>query len=258
MILSHFRAASPVLLAVLACLATLAAQSNATSDVNPCHPRKGALGRGVTCEKVVMPNWLCSACTLRPFRSNGHFEDCANIYDLDSSSCQNQLKQYARKNKDCDPVRYKQVQDFNNTANRMGLDYFVYSICEQCCDCVPFGAKRSQYKARLESNTLLNAARGNCPAHAFYDICKVWPKVRYVSSISDSDNPKWMKTICPELTKWIKRPENVKWLPQSDVVIAPPIKNFFRRFFRVAKCGKRNIWKRCVDLEGAQKRLGKN
>ncbi len=98
----------------------------------------------------------------------------------------------------CDVKRVKAMADLavnpNDDKARGVVDYFLYSVCEQCCDCVPMGANSvlyPQYLARhtAANPTLYSATRGNCPAHAEYDICMVAPKVTHFTSIGDPADP---------------------------------------------------------------------
>lgn len=236
--------------------------STAMGGMNPCHENKGSLGKGgngyepVTCKNVKFSPQLCRACLLKPPTSNGNFKTCNAIYDLSRPWCRNQLRQYARMNADCDPVRTEQVKDFNNAKNREGLDYFVYSVCEQCCDCVPRGASVSQYPWRKANNKLLSVNRGNCPAHAWYDVCTVWPEIETITFPNGSPKPNFRRgKLCPRLTKWMSRPNNNPWLFKSFLWVDPPIKNFFLTFFKVVNCKDRQVWSRCTDLESKQNRL---
>lgn len=181
--------------------------------------------------------------------------DCRSIYDLENKACREELNNYANMNAHCDPVRAKQVKNIDASANKMGLDYFVYSVCEECCDCIPRGASVGQYQMRKATGNLHNVNRGNCPAHAWFDICKIWPQVAFVSSPGQKDPVKESPPICPILTTWIRRPENSNWLLRSHVEIERPIKRFLKRFVSVAKCRFRLPWQSCVQLEAAQNRL---
>lgn len=225
--------------------------------MNPCHRDKEGQGRGVSCEKVIFPRWLCANCRLKPPASNGNFQDCRSIYDIKAPKCQHYLKVYAEKNKKCDPVRFKQVQNFNDERNVEGLDYFVYSMCEQCCDCVPRGAKDEQYSKRRQSGGLMDAQRGNCVAHAFYDICKVLPKIRYLVDPGDKFTMKstYKPFMCPQFTTWMRRKGNGNWIYSDNHYIDPPISRFFNNFFSVVNCRNKKVWQSCTDLEGKQGRL---
>lgn len=233
-----------------------------TANMNPCHQNKRSLGKGgggfepVTCKNIRFPPKLCRACRLKPPRPNGNFRNCNAIYDLSTRWCRDELRKYARLNAACDPVRKKQVRNFDHARNREGLDYFVYSVCEQCCDCVPRGSLPSQYPWRKANNKLLTPNRGNCPAHAWYDICTVWPDIESITNPNGFPKPNWkVSKLCPKLTNWIGRPANNPWLFKSYTWVDPPIKNFFDQFFKVVKCSDRDIWSRCTDLESKQNRL---
>ncbi|CAN8062827.1 unnamed protein product [Agarophyton chilense] len=225
------------------------------SDLNPCHGVKSTYGKGVTCEKVEFPVGMCSACKLKPFNPfTGSFYNCAAIFDLDNPDCQAKLKRYAAINAHCDPIRLRQVQDFSNPSNRRGLDYFVYSVCEECCDCVPIGARQNQYVWRAQNNQLLNSKRGNCPAHAFYDLCAVLPNIRFSKTPGGQDHWDWPK-ICPLITKWQFSPASRNWLTKSYVNVDWRISRFLIWFFWDNHCGYWQTWRNCVALEHAQKRV---
>lgn len=224
-----------------------------SADKNPCHPMKPKNGAGVTCEKIRLPNKLCLSCKLKQPLPDGNFRNCQAIYDIDDPACLTQLRKYAALNKDCDPVRPRQLAKLTK-ENKVGLDYFVYSICEQCCDCIPRGADPTQYKGRKAKNKLFYASRGNCPAHAYYDICQVWPNVRFVSGTGMGDQFN-RPIICPLLKKWFQSPASANWLQKSFVPMNINIRNFLGRFAKAARCGNRDTWERCANLEFAQRRL---
>lgn len=227
---------------------------SATGGRNPCHPRRWRARFGVTCERVVLPTELCTKCKLKPFQANGAFTDCTAIYDIDDGECREQLRQYAQLNGECDPVRARQVLDFQPQQNRFGLDYFLYAVCEQCCDCVPIGASVAQYEQRQMNDSLLNVRRGNCAAHAYFDLRNLWPEVRYVSAEGGDSLPTAPK-ILPFLDAWINSPAANDWIERSDVQIDPNIEAFLSLFVRAAVCSNRDVWESCTALEVAQNRV---
>ncbi|PXF42361.1 hypothetical protein BWQ96_07881 [Gracilariopsis chorda] len=229
--------------------------AHARSGINPCHDNKAKQGAGVTCQKVVFPEGLCRACKLKPFNpNNGQFYDCTSIYNLTDPQCQQELRLYARWQAHCDPVRLRQTADFSNPSNVRALDYFVYSVCEECCDCVPIGSKTAEYGWRAPTNNLLASKRGNCPAHAYFDICKVLPKIRFSKNINGQDHWDW-PMICPLLTKWLFSKNSQNWLKKSYVYMDWRINRFLVWFFWDNRCGNEVTWKNCVNLESAQKRV---
>ncbi|PXF44466.1 hypothetical protein BWQ96_05794 [Gracilariopsis chorda] len=230
--------------------------ATAKSGVNPCHGDKDKYGVGVTCTGVRIPGEMCNQCKLKPHLPDGQFADCASIYDLDDPACRDQLRIYAQENKHCDPQRVAQVQDMGKYSNRLALDYFVYSVCEECCDCIPRGASANQYQQRLEQGTLGNAYRGNCPAHAHYDICRVFPNIKYTmkAGVEDDTHEDWPK-ICWHIGKWIFSRDGRNWLYKSNVNMDWRIARFLENFWDDVGCWRQTIWTECTGLEGDQGRL---
>lgn len=228
----------------------------AKSGVNPCHGDKNKYGVGVTCTGVRIPNALCDRCKLKPFLSDGQFADCTSIYDLNDELCRAQLRLYAEQNGKCDPQRLEQVKDFSVESNRLALDYFVYSVCEECCDCVPRGARSDEYDERLAGGTLGTSHRGNCPAHAHYDICRVFPNIKYTmkGEAADDTHEDWPK-ICWHISRWIFSRNGRNWLYKSYVKMDGRIARFLSNFWDDVGCWRRNIWSECTALESAQGRL---
>lgn len=229
--------------------------SFSTADRNPCHPDRYLLGREVSCEVTVVPPNLCKRCQFRPYLPNGNFKNCSAIYDLDASACRRQLVQYAELNP-CDAVRNRQVKDIS--ANIVPLDYFVYAICEECCDCIPRNSKLQEYKQRRKDNTLLKADRANCPLHAHYDICRVWPQVRYVKTPFEKTptdlRRKW-PAVCPIFKNWKLGPNGQNLYNADETKISNSLRAFLERFILAAKCKNKKLWNSCFALEKAQNRV---
>lgn len=223
------------------------------SGTSACHPNKNQ-GTGVTCRKVLLPPELCTSCKLRPFYvGSGKFKDCSAIYDIDDPKCRAQLNRYAWWNSKCDPVRSRQVRDYSNIHNRQGLDFFLYSVCEQCCDCMPVGAQENQYVMRLKQNNLFLYSRGNCPAHILFDVCRIWPRVKFVS-VPGMQDQYHLPEICPILRTFVNQ-QRQGFIQRTNVHLSSLAVNFIDRYMRSAQCGDREIWKTCVRLERAQKKL---
>lgn len=256
--MSSFPSTLFAIAAILGCLVVFfSVVSSASGAQGPCHKNKEDYGKGVTCEKVVLPPLLCSKCKLKPFNKfNGHFFNCASIYDINDTGCQEALSEYVQLNKNCDPVRKRQVEGISKMSNKQGLDYFVYSVCEQCCDCVPHGAEHGLYNYFLSKGKLFDSRRGNCPAHARYDICKVFPEVRFFKVSSGDDEDRWdYPKICPHLEQWFHSPDSSQWLYKGWVDMHQHIERFLNSFQWAARCYLKGIWQTCAELEEAQKRL---
>lgn len=224
------------------------------SGDSACHANKNQ-GTGVRCRKVLLPPELCTSCKLLPYnKKNGKFKDCSAIYDIDNTKCRAQLNKYAWWNSKCDPIRLRQVQDYSKLENRQGLDFFLYSICEQCCDCMPIGAKETEYVMRIKQNNLFLYSRGNCAAHMLFDICKIWPKVKFVSVPGMQDQYQ-LPEICPVLRTFLNGKIGQGFIQKTNVKLSIPIAGFIDRYMRAAQCGDKQLWKSCVRLERAQKKL---
>lgn len=232
---------------------SLSGNAHAMASQFPCHANKTALGQDVLCEGVSLPHDLCSSCKLKGFDPNsGAFLDCASIYDLDEPSCQSSLRRYAALNQ-CDIIRNQQVSNFSNASNKQGLDYFVYSICEECCDCVPRGVTALDYDSRAMQRNLLSARRGNCAAHARFDICKVLPRVRFFKLEGSGDYDEF-PYACPMLEDWFQT-NSTDWLNRGWVPMDDRLERFLKTMYWAAKCGVKETWQRCASLESAQHRL---
>lgn len=225
------------------------------ANKNPCHNGRNVDVQGAPCEGVIIPKKLCRKCRLGDFDELGNFGSCRAIYMLDEPACKEQLEKYVSLNP-CDTTRAAQLAGFNVTMNRQSLDYFVYSVCEECCDCVPAGSRPEQFAMlkALGVSKLTSVVRGNCPAHAHYDICKLWPEIRHVAS---EDKPLRLNLpkVCPMLKSWVMSPAGKNWISNNDAVINNDIKRFLNIFNSVAKCRSKNVWQKCAALETAQDRI---
>ena len=139
----------------------------------PCHRNKVAQGKGVKCEGVHLPPNLCQSCALKPVKPNGLFPNCQSIYRTTSPPCKAALRKYADQNP-CDWKRKEQLHRFNR-LDQEALDFFIYSLCEECCDCIKKGTKPFMFNVLAKKHsaakpTLYSPTRGNCPAHAYFDV----------------------------------------------------------------------------------------
>ncbi|CAN8076399.1 unnamed protein product [Agarophyton chilense] len=199
-----------------------------------------------------MPAGMCSACALRNVTPKGDFKNCKSIYNLDSAQCKSKLQEYAQKNQ-CDTKRKSQVNEWS-AASKQKLDYFVYAVCEQCCDCIPKGATAAQYGSRKNQKKLFHPERGNCPAHAFYDICKVLPNIKYMALGNAPFKGGWGHA-CGHLRKWFNSPAATNWLSNHNAKMIFNIKQFLGNVNVANQCGSKAVWTRCVDMEKKQRRI---
>lgn len=214
------------------------------------------MGKGVTCTQVKLPAGLCHRCPLKPPLPDGRFNDCRSIYDSTRSDCMTAMDEYANANKHCDPIRYEAVRklrsDPTDVYARRVVEYFLYSVCEQCCDCIPMGISRTLVGAWVPD-------RGNCPAHAWYDICQIIPNVTHFVQIGNeaaSDKYKNLPPACPLLTKWADSPYFNGWPTNPKTVIEPNVRLFLTNTLEAINCSSKRVWDKCYDLEFKQKNLG--
>lgn len=227
---------------------------------NPCHPGRRYLGEGNTCKVYRVPPRLCRKCMLNETNINptGKFLDCTNIYNIIDPECRVELQRYAKWNK-CDALRNQQVAAFEE--NIVPLDYFVYSICEECCDCVSTGAKESQYWRRRRDQTLFQTAeRPNCGTHAAADMCSVWPNVRAVvnwyNELPSYEEVEALPEVCPILKTWRQlRIQSDSLSEEERNTVPEEAQPFLKNFTRIARCSARPVWQACIRLESSQSRI---
>lgn len=224
----------------------------------PCHRNRREQDENNDCGVVVFPPGLCSACKLRPFLKNGEFAECDNIYNVETEECREELEKYVRLNP-CDRQRKSLLRD-KSRDNILGLDYFVYSICEECCDCIPIGTKEGQYTSLKKEGELFKVDRANCATHLTADVCNVIPDVRYVrrpdDPVPENLNQNWPE-ICPIVRNWKKNAERkrIKLSNNNNVSIPDSLRKFLSVFVRAANCNDRDTYDTCLKLEIALGRV---
>lgn len=240
-------------------LLTVVSTSAFMNPRNPCHAKR-FLGAENTCRAYVVPSGLCKQCRLKDAGPGGKFPDCQSIYNVSSDGCKKEMRKYARKNRACDPLRKRQVDAYDDHLEE--IDFFLYSICEECCDCVPVGAREGDIRQRRADGTLFDVVgRANCGTHAAVDVCKVWPNVRAVVNWA-SQRPSEVELdalpdVCPILQGWrTERSGSDSTLSQVEKDTVPEVaRPFLTQFLSVARCGAKTTWSRCVSLERNQSRI---
>lgn len=264
--ISTVRTCLPLLFLVFTCTAfnqVLAQQKTPyVNPRNPCHPDKKSYGDDSNCLVYRIPPKLCTKCKLNQdnIDNGGKFDKCYSIFNIPDDGCRKQIEKYATLNP-CDKERNKAVKNYSQ--NIIALDYFIYSVCEECCDCVRTKSKVSEYKQRKKANTLFEIdTRANCGTHAAADICMVWPKVRWVINHKEpfptQQEINKMKDICPPLRKWRndrKSGSGAGLTPKQINTVPGYAQTFLKQFIDVAKCKKRSLWQSCVSLEQSQRRI---
>lgn len=221
----------------------------------PCPGPKFKMGQGVSCTEVKLPPNLCNSCPLRAPNGNGQFKDCSDIYNTNAGGCLGAMQKYVDANP-CDPVRKEALAKLkgnpNNDDARITIDYFLYSVCEQCCDCIPIGAAKGADLGKWVTY------RGNCPAHAFYDICKVAPKFTHFVKIGQGTPGKFKNapSACNMLNGWAKSPFFFNWLKNPKTTLTPKLSDSLASVLEATSCSSKPIWDKCFALESKQNNLG--
>jgi len=206
-----------------------------------------------SCSVITIPRNMCNSCNLKPYDNRGRFPIRKEIYEIDEPACRAGIEEYARLNP-CDTPRVNQVADFEGSRSELGE--FMYTVCETCCDCVPFGAEADEYEERREGGVaqLTQLRRGNCPAHAVFDVCGYWPNIRSTTVPGRAGKESW-PIICPLLRDWLDSDAADGWQTNPNVSMDRRITRFLRRFNSNAGCRKSHVWMECTAMEQAQRRI---
>jgi hypothetical protein len=135
-------------------------------------------------------------------------------------------------------------------TGRLFLDYFLYATCENGCDCIPF------YNADV-NNPALGVNRGNCQAHAYYDLCNAFPQIKLVRhEDSPNDNLTALPDLCPLVSKWIASPAARKWLTNGNTTVDPNVNYFMQRLTQAEELlTNMTVWQSCFKVENVQGRI---
>lgn len=249
---------------VISCLFALVCKGQATEADSGSHEAMKFSARqqnsNSDCTTLRIPWNLCGACPLKPFKVKGGGNVNFNginrfdIYDLSSPQCRHMLNRYVQFNP-CDDVRRKAVSEMDKKGSaKKQVIYFMYSVCELCCDCVPIGSRENDYEKRKEEGTLINIKRGNCAAHFFYDTCRIWPKSSKILGLrgNASEGDEW----CDDFKRWQFSPAAKGWLHNNNVGgITNGMAEAMDSVLRVSNCGLERTWKDCVRMERGQNRV---
>jgi hypothetical protein len=151
-------------------LATAEEEDITVSSINTCH-RLMWKERPSSCKKIWIPRGLCVECTRDEIYHDGRFKDCTRTFEIQKTSCQDKLQEYAMLDS-CDFPRIDALLMFQNSSDnneeekeegRQILDFLAHTFCEGGCDCIPMhGADRDKPEISIE--------RGNCQAHMENDL----------------------------------------------------------------------------------------
>lgn len=258
----HFVMGFHAHVAVLLSLVCLVAPALANKDYRTIDLVGNAVSRqfqGSACTIARIPWNLCVSCKLKPFTGTGNGVSFGgvnrfDIYDLSTPECQSMIRRYVEYNP-CDQTRAKALQNLGTMESNLTLIYFMYSVCETCCDCIPIGAREDEYEERKAKGTLINIRRGNCAAHFRYDTCLVWNNAEQITGLKGRQ---WNNTApwCQDFIDWQNSPNAQGWLRNDDVSgLTFLMRRAMKQLTRAARCNEEGQWKSCVRYEGAQGRV---
>lgn len=194
---------------------------------------------------------------MREHDAKGNFLNNKDIYDLEVPACRSAIAEYVSLNP-CDTPRATQFANLENVDHRRRMGFFMYAICESCCDCIPIGSREGEYddrKAGVDGKKLIQVRRGNCAAHMFYDVCAVWPRIKSVSAPGGKVES-WRHQVCPLVRKWEASDASADWMTTALLKgVDKRILRFLHHFNVHGKCRSKKVWNECVKLEFAQGRV---
>ena len=231
---------------------------------NPCHVK--AQKKSTSCTVVTIPVGLCPVCGVgAPMQeSNGSYIDCTRTSGLEDAvtgeQCRALVQDYIELNP-CDSARLTALEFYNSTnpttkeKGRQRLDYFLYSVCENGCDCIP----------QVDANPAvkqIDVHRGNCQAHAYYDVCKILPSIRLIRREDDDNNNSTNVTnlpaVCPLITDWfINSGDGQDFLEKPHTTVDVDVEYFLDRLVHAEELLATNnsLWDQCLHLETLQGRI---
>jgi hypothetical protein len=158
------------------------------------------------------------------------------------------IKKYVENNP-CDMYTKGALQNYNSGIGqgRIDLDYFIYTLCEAACDCVP------QVNADPITPTL-STGRGNCQAHVWYDVCKLYPNIDVIKKDGNPWPSGWPK-VCPLLQNWIRTSDGKNFLNVPITTVDPAVDTFLRQLSDANELLSKEVYSECLLLEEAMGRI---
>ena len=103
---------------------------------------------------------MCSACQVGPYLSDGQYADCTRTWRPEAPACIAKMQEFVDLNP-CDTYRKDALEKYLGLQGpekveegRLVMDFFLYSVCEGGCDCIPMVTDRNV--------PAISIVRGNC------------------------------------------------------------------------------------------------
>lgn len=128
--------------------------------------------------------------------------------------------------------------------NRLNFNCLV-----SACDCIPLEVS--------ESIREYDVHRGNCQAHAFYDVCRVLPQIKLIrGENSRNDDLSTLPPVCPLVRDWFRSEDSQDWEVRDDHFVDPAVEYFLSRMIEATELlTDRKVWQECFRLESTQRRI---
>ena len=134
------------------------------------------------------------------------------------------------------------------------MDFFVYTVCENACDCIPqIDASPTVPEISIE--------RGNCQAHAHYDVCRILPNIKVIKPSYKTwpDGSESWQEVCPLLSSWISTPDGKNYENVTNTIVHPHVDTFLREYIDASQLlTDPAVYRRCLVLETSQDRVSES
>ena len=97
----------------------------------------------------------------------------------------------------------------------MAIDRWVYTFCEQCCDCIPCIDLQG---GELHEGGEIDETRWNCPLHYKADVCALYPDIRHYPGLPETtyDETEGLNPTVSDLSARIAEGEFGEGTPMCD------------------------------------------
>lgn len=229
-------------------------------QMNHCAPESNRAK--VDCEILLIPPGLCTACRIGEFymdgELSGNYKSCTKTYDMTANQCLDKLTAYVENNP-CDTERAAGLAEYNQDDDlelkehgRITLDYLLYALCENACDCFP--RQTAQY-----DTPAIDVNRANCPAHATLDICRgPFQHAKVIRKLGETHNDDLatLPKVCEALEEWYESDLGQNPLDNPYTPLETHVKTFLEGYMEALELHESTaLYNSCLDFEIAQRRV---
>jgi hypothetical protein len=107
----------------------------------------------------------------------------------------------------------------------------------------------------------ISIARGNCQAHAYWDVCRILPNIKVIKSSNKpwpGGSDSWQE-VCPLLSSWMSTPDGKNFPNVANTDVHPQVDTFLRELIDASELlTDPNIYRNCLLLETSQGRVSES